>query len=129
MSDQSNDHERQVNLIIAEFLEAERLGRAPGSDELLRQHPNLANELQSFFTDRAKFQYLAAPIQLASVTPSHPADAPTLPPSDPAEPFDGGLSPVLRHSSLPKVRYFGDYELIEEIARGGMGVVYKARQM
>ncbi len=107
-----------MNRILADYLEARRLGRAPDREDLLRRHPNLADELRSFFADQDGFGRVAGHIEPQVLPQPAPEQAPTLAPGE-----------VAAGPALGTVRYFGDYELLEEIARGGMGVVYKARQV
>ncbi len=111
-SDSSADDSR-LNEIMAAYIEAVDAGQAPDRQALLRQHPALAAELASFFAGRDAFERLAPPGPRAE-----PAGSPTVAPTAQSSPATGD-----------KVRYFGDYELLEEIARGGMGVVLKALQV
>ncbi len=95
--------------VIAGYLQALERGESPDRAALIVAHPDLAAELAAYFDDLDRMNRLAGPLQLAD-------DNPTVVP--------GGQS----SDGLQVVRYFGDYVLEEEIARGGMGVVFRARQ-
>jgi WD40 repeat protein len=116
----STSREAYINEVIAAYLADVQAGGAPSAQQLLAQHPDIAPELASFLADRKLFTQAAR--DLAPPGPRTTPFAPSRPAT--SAPVTGAAAPWPL-----TIRYFGDYELLGEIARGGMGVVYKARQV
>ncbi len=116
-----SDHEYQLQQILLNYLESAERGVPLDSAEVLARHPEFAPELKEFLETHLRLQDLTAPVRRLSQTlvqTIHSRWTPQL----------AGDTTIVKKAPAPPPRTVGDYEIVGEIARGGMGIVYKALQ-
>jgi serine/threonine-protein kinase len=89
----------RLAVAVASYLEAKEKGQTPDPEEFVTRYPDIARQLREFLEGYERFGGALAPIR---------EKAP-------------GTGTAIGMT-------FGDYEVLQEIARGGMGIVYRARQ-
>jgi WD40 repeat protein/serine/threonine protein kinase len=102
----SSDQRNPVEILAEEFLDRKRRGEMPTLREYLERHPDLADEIRDLFPALLMVEDLGE--DSGGTTGSLAGD---------------GAAAV-----GARLEWLGDYRILREVGRGGMGVVYEAEQ-
>lgn len=105
-----HSEDERLDAIICEYLEAAERGAPPAQEAFVARHPEYASELREFFSDWQGMPELSGS-SLSGDTFRTARDE----------------SDVVRNTDLLAME-LDDFELVREIGRGGMGLVFEARQ-
>src|SRR5688572_5504339 len=95
-----------VEKLAEEFLERQRRGERPALSEYAQRYPEHADEIRELFPALVKLEQLK----------------PTAEPSSPLLALAGA-------GSGRALEQLGDFRILREVGRGGMGIVYEAEQL
>jgi serine/threonine protein kinase len=112
----AGSREDRLNHVLLAYVEAWEAGERPNRDEVLAAHPDLREDLALFFSQRDR---LASLRSLAQEVDHEPARA--------SQVTNEGRHEITVPEAISG--QLGDFRLIREIGRGGMGTVYEAEQI
>lgn len=111
MSSSTLERDAILARLLTELTEQQRRGLSPRIESVAADHPELVPELRDLWGAAQVAEEFTRPRPLRSSV----ALSRTMPHSPP-------------RPAEPPLKEFGDFELLEKIGQGGMGVVYRARQ-
>ncbi len=124
----ATDREERLNEVLLAYVEALEAGRELDRDQFLAANPDLRQDLETFLASHDEVERLTAPLRGSAgrgvdrETGSRDVD-PDRGPRRVAGPRDTD------GDSTVGIGQIGDFRLVKEVGRGGMGVVYEAEQI